>query len=145
MRPFSYFIFRLIEHLLYFIICLSENTWNPQEEPGYSIVAIHPFQAASNSEISFQRGQMLQLAPSHYYNVEASSGWLLAADLEGRVGFIPSNRVARVTNHHVPPVNTTHVNQPVNTAVPVWSETANSKSEENVACKYFSYYEISQD
>uniref|UniRef100_A0A1B6BXX4 Peroxisomal membrane protein PEX13 n=1 Tax=Clastoptera arizonana TaxID=38151 RepID=A0A1B6BXX4_9HEMI len=74
----------------------SGHAWNPLEEPGFLVIATYPFGTNYPTELSFKKGQKLQLAPKKYNSDQRFQGWLLAADEDGKIGLVPANYISMI-------------------------------------------------
>lgn len=70
----------------------SENEWNPSVDRYIPLVAVHDFQAGSDQEIGFQKGQILKMMPTELHK-SPSPYWVFAANEHNQTGYIPRNHV----------------------------------------------------
>lgn len=60
------------------------------------VIALYPYEASSEGELSFAYGEFLYIAPNQEQEFNSSAvGWLLAANANNCVGYIPRNYVCR--------------------------------------------------
>ncbi|XP_054290336.1 peroxisomal membrane protein PEX13-like [Macrosteles quadrilineatus] len=69
----------------------SQSLWDPLE--GFNVRTAYPHQAGTEAELSFQSNEVLNLAPREQQLYE-NSGWLLAVNQNGQVGYVPVTRLA---------------------------------------------------
>lgn len=78
----------------------SENdqgkNWDPSKDPGIKVIAMYPYEASSEGELSFGYSECLYVAPDQEQGLNGSAvGWLLAANESNCIGYIPRNYVCR--------------------------------------------------
>lgn len=62
------------------------------------VIAVYPYEASSEGELSFADGECLYVAPGQEQGLNGSTvGWLLAANDCNCVGYIPRNYICRPT------------------------------------------------
>ncbi|KAG8311913.1 Peroxisomal membrane protein PAS20 [Homalodisca vitripennis] len=69
-------------------------------DKGNWVVPGYPYEATSEAELSFQAQEVLNVAPIEF-QLEGNTGWLLAKNRQGKVGYVPVTRLRGETR---PPV-----------------------------------------
>uniref|UniRef100_A0A1B6KTP6 Peroxisomal membrane protein PEX13 n=1 Tax=Graphocephala atropunctata TaxID=36148 RepID=A0A1B6KTP6_9HEMI len=92
--------------------------WDPAV--GSPVRAPYPYEAASEAELSFQPQEVLNLAPVELQLQDGRTGWLLARNSQGKIGYVPVTRIyplpprteARSTTRNIVtnPINSQDVN-----------------------------------
>uniref|UniRef100_A0A1B6FLM4 Peroxisomal membrane protein PEX13 n=1 Tax=Cuerna arida TaxID=1464854 RepID=A0A1B6FLM4_9HEMI len=79
--------------------------WDPDK--GNWVVPGYPYEAVSEAELSFEAQEPLNVAPVELQLQEGNTGWLLARNMQGKVGYVPVTRLRPETR---PPVNNVVIN-----------------------------------